>query len=98
MFLSLETLTFIIRTGLPILEEVIDLVNSAICFLSQMTLPRWPTFLLGLQTVIPIVLLLWIYFFLLTLEFALKWLSLHWEILIVLLSHQIYNGMSCFIP
>ena len=28
MFLSLETLTSIIRTGLPILVELIDLVNS----------------------------------------------------------------------
>ena len=30
MFLSLETLTSIIRTGLPVLVELIDLVNSAI--------------------------------------------------------------------
>ena len=36
MFLSLETLTLIIRTGLPILVELIDLVNSVIIFLS------WP--------------------------------------------------------
>ena len=50
MFLSLETLTSIIRTGLPILVELIDLVNSVIIFLSQMTLPRWLTFLLGSQT------------------------------------------------
>ena len=35
MFLSLETLTFIIRTGLPILVKLIDLVNSVIIFLSQ---------------------------------------------------------------
>ena len=28
LFLSLETLTFIIRTGIPILVELIDLVNS----------------------------------------------------------------------
>ena len=34
MFLSLETLTLIIRTGLPILVELIDLVNSVIIFLS----------------------------------------------------------------
>ena len=32
MFLSLETLTSIIRTGLPILVELIDLVNSVIIF------------------------------------------------------------------
>ena len=50
MFLSLETLTSIIRTGLPILVELIDLVNSVITFLSQMTLLRWLTFLLGPQT------------------------------------------------
>ena len=30
MFLSLETLASIIRTGLPILVELIDLVNSVI--------------------------------------------------------------------
>ena len=36
MFLSLETLTSIIRTGLPILVELIDLVNPVIIFLSQM--------------------------------------------------------------
>ena len=47
MFLSLETLTSIIRTGLPILVELIDLVNSVIIFLSQMILLRWLTFLLG---------------------------------------------------
>ena len=77
MFLSLETLTFIIRTGLPILVELIDLVNSVIIFLSQMTLLRWLTFLLGSQTVILTVLLFWIYLFLLTLVFVLQWLSLH---------------------
>ena len=33
-----------------------------------------------------IVLLFWIYLFLLTLVFVLRWLSLHWEILIMLLS------------
>ena len=103
MFLSLETLTFIIRTGLPILVELIDLVNSVIIFLSQMTLLRWLTFLLGSQTVILIVLLFWIYFFLLMLVFVLQWLSLHWEILIMWLSqfpltfHQIHNRMPCFI-
>ena len=43
MFLSLETLMSIIRTGLPILVELIDLVNSVIIFLSQMTLLRWLT-------------------------------------------------------
>ena len=60
MFLSLETLTSIIRTGLLILVELINLVNFVITFLSQMTLLRWLTFLLGSQTVILIVLLFWI--------------------------------------
>ena len=60
MFLSYETLTSIISTGLPILEELIDLVNPVIIFVSQMTLLRWLTFLLGSQTVILIVLLFWL--------------------------------------
>ena len=60
MFLSLETLTSIIRTGLPILVELIDLVNSVIIFLSQMILFRWLTFLLRSQTMILIVLIFWI--------------------------------------
>ena len=67
MYLSLETLTSTIRTGLPILVELIDLVNSVIIFLSQTTLLRWLTFLLGSQTVILTVLLFWISFFLLML-------------------------------
>ena len=71
MFLSLETLMSVIRTGLPILVEVIKLVNSVIIFLSQMILLRWLTFLLGFQTVILTVLLFWIYFFLLMLVFVL---------------------------
>ena len=36
-------------------------VSSVIIFLSQMTLPRWLTFLLGFQAVVLIVLLFWIY-------------------------------------
>ena len=75
MFFSLETLTSIIRTGLPILVELIDLVNYVIIFLSQMTLLRWLTFLLGSQTVVLIVLLFWVYLFLLMLVFVLQWLS-----------------------
>ena len=103
MFLSLETLTSVIRTGLLIQVELIDLVNSVIIFLSQITLPKWLTFLLGSQTVILIVLLFWIDFFPLMLAFVLQWLSLHWEIVIMLLSqfpltfYQIHNGMPCFI-
>ena len=96
-------LTSIIRTGLPILVELIDLVNSAIILLSQTTLLRYLTFLLGCQTVILTVLLFWIYFFFLELVFALQCLSLHWEILIMLLSqfpvtfYHIHNEMPCFI-
>ena len=60
MFLSFETLTSIIRTGLPILVKLISLVNSVIIFLSQMTLLKWLTFLWGSQTVIFIVLFWWI--------------------------------------
>ena len=73
----LETLTSIVRTGLPILVELIDLASSVIIFLSQVTLARWLTFLLGSHTVILIVLLFSIYLFLLTLVFVLQWLSLH---------------------
>ena len=80
MFFSFETLTSIIRTGLPILVELINLVNSARFFTNDLT------FLLRSQTVILIVLLFWIYLFLLTLVFVLQWLSLHLEILIMLLS------------
>ena len=40
----------IIRSGLLILVEMIDLVNSVIIFLSQMTLLRWLTFLHRSQT------------------------------------------------
>ena len=46
-------------------------------FLSQMTLLRWLTFLLGCLTVTLTVLLFWIYFYLLMLVFVLQWLSLY---------------------
>ena len=103
VFLSLETLMSIMRTDLSILVELIDLVNSVIILLSQMTLLRWLTLLLGSQTVILIVQLFWLYLFLLMLVFVLQWLSLHWEILIMSLSqfiltfHQVYNVMPCFV-
>ena len=86
MFLSLEILMSIIKTGLPILVELIDLVNFVIIFLSQMTLLRWLAFLRGSQTVILIVVLFWTDFFLLTLVYVLQWLSPQLEILIMLLS------------
>ena len=68
----------------------------------DVTLLRWLTFLLGPQTVILIVLLFLISFFLLMLVFVLQSLSLHWEILIMLLSQfplaflKIHNGMPRF--
>ena len=52
MCLPLETLASIIRTDSLILEELIELVNSVAIFLSQTTLLRWLTFLLGSLTVI----------------------------------------------
>ena len=70
MRLSLETLISIIRTGLPILVEPIDLVNSVITFLSHVTLLRWLTLLLRSQTVILTDLIFWIYFFHLTMAFS----------------------------
>ena len=79
------------------------LVNSDIIFLSQTALLRWLTFLLGSKTVILPVLLVWICFFLLMLVFVLQWFSVHWEILIMLLSqfplifHQIHNRIPHFI-
>ena len=54
---------------LPILVELIDLVNSVMIVLSQMTLLRWLTYLLGSQTLILTVLLFWRYLFFLTLVF-----------------------------
>ena len=68
-----------------------------------LTLRRWLTFLLVSLTVTLIVLLFWIYFFPLMLVIVLQWLSLHWEILIILLSqiwltfHQTQDRMPCFI-
>ena len=62
------------------------LINSVIIFLSQMTLLRWLTFLLRSLTVTLTVLLIWICFFILMLVFVLQWLSLHWKVLIMLLS------------
>ena len=102
MCLSLETKA-IIRTGLLILVELIDLMNSVIIFLCQMALLRWLTFRPRSQTEVLTVLLFWISFFLLMLVFVLQWLSFHWEILIMLLSqfpwtfHHIHNRMPCFI-
>ena len=69
------------------LVELVDLMNYVvIIFNSQMTLLRWLTFLLGSMTVTLTVMHFWIYLFLLMLVFVLPWLSLHWEILIMLSS------------
>ena len=103
LFLSLETLTSIIKTGLHILVDLTDLINSIIIFLSRITLLRWLPFLLASQVVILILLLFYIYLFLLMLVFVLQWISFHWEILIMLLSqfpstfHKIHNTMPRFI-
>ena len=51
MCLSLETFPSIIRTGYFILVELIDLVSSVKIFLSQITLPRCLTFVLGSPTI-----------------------------------------------
>ena len=86
MFLSLETLTSIIRTGLSILVTLNDLVN-------------FPTRIPDYDSHSPALL----DFFFQTLVFVLQWLSLHLEILIMLLSqfpltfHQIHKGMPRFI-
>ena len=71
------------KDWLPILVEL-NLVNSVIIFLSQMVLLRCLTFLLASLTVIFTVLHFLIYTSLLTLAFVLQWLSLNWEILIML--------------
>ena len=103
LFLSFETLASIIRTNLPILVELINLLNWVIILLSQMTILRWLTFLLWSQTVILVVLVFWVYFSSDASIAVLQWLSLHWEILIILLSqspltfHQIHTGMPHFI-
>ena len=86
--LSLGILASIIRTGWPILLELIDLVNSVLIFQSETTLLIWLTCLLGPLTVTLTVLLFWIYS-LLMLVFVLQLLSLHWQILIMLLSVSI---------
>ena len=62
MFLSLDTLMFIIRTGLPILVELINLVNSVSNDLTQMV--NFPTQIPDL--------LFWINLFLLKLVFVLQ--------------------------
>ena len=80
--------------------ELIGLVNSATIFLSQTTLHRQLTFLPRSQILSPALLDL---FLSSNASIFLQWLSLHWEVLIMLLSHfplnfhQIYNRMPYFI-
>ena len=62
MCLYLETLMSIIRSGWPILMELIDLVNSVVIVLSQTTLLRWLSFLLGSPTVTALTVLLFFRF------------------------------------
>ena len=64
--------------------ELVELVNSV--FLSQMILLRWLTFQFKSLTETLVILLFWIYLFMLTLVFVLQQLSLHWKIVIMLLS------------
>ena len=103
MYLSVETLMSIIRTGLAIQVELIVPVNSVINDLISNDLLKCSAFLLKFQTLILTVLHFWIYLFLLTIAFVLQWLSLHCEILNMLLSqfpltfHHIHNGMPYFI-
>ena len=51
------------RTGLPVLVELIDLMNSIRIFLCQTAIRRWLTFLLAFLAVVLTVLLFWIYVF-----------------------------------
>ena len=72
---------------------------SELCY-NVTTLLRWLTFLL--QSLILTVMLFWIFSFFLNLVFVLQQLSLHWKILIMLLSQfpltffQTLKGMSLF--
>ena len=82
--LSSETLTSIIRTGSPIQEELIGLANSYNFYISN-DLPQmvsFPTRIPDCDCYNPALLDL----FRLVLVFVLQWLSLYWEILIIMLS------------
>ena len=65
----------IIRSGYPIVVELIDLVKRYNFF--QITLLRLLTFLPKSLTVILTVLLFWNYFYFLITVFVLQWLYLH---------------------
>ena len=83
MCLFLETLTSIVRTGFPILVELMDLVNTIVIFISQMTLLRCLGFIHGSLTLTLTILLFLISSFLLMLVFVLQWLSLYAKTLIM---------------
>ena len=101
MFLSLETLTFIIRTGLPILVELIDLVNFCIISNDLTQMVNFPTRISDCDSHSPALLNLFI-----SSEASIcsaTALALYWEILIMLLSwfqltfRQIHNRIPHFI-
>ena len=93
MCLSLETLTSIIRTGLPILVELIDLVNSVISNdLTQMV--NFPTRIPDCDSHSLALLDLFLSSDVIC---STMWFSLHLEILFALIFHQIHNRISCFI-
>ena len=79
--------------------------SSELCYNFSVSkdLTQMVNFLLGSLTVTLTVPLFWIYFFFLRLVFVLEWFSLHWEILIILLTqfplifHQTQNRMPHFI-
>ena len=94
----LETLTSIIRIGLPILVELIDLVNSYNFSVSN-DLTQMVNLLHYSQTVILTVLLFWIYFFLLMLHLfcnGFPFIGKFWSCY-CLSFHYIYNRMPHFI-
>ena len=82
------------------IDEVLSINPSSMAYLFWC---KWQDWIFGSLTVTLTVLLFWIYLFLLTLVFVLQWLSLHWEILIMLLSQftltfqQTQNWMHNFI-
>ena len=73
--LSLETLNSIIRTGYPVLVELIDFVNSCYNFFISNDPTVMVNFPMWYLTVTLTVLLVWISFFLLMLVFVTQWLS-----------------------
>ena len=100
IYLFVETLTSIIRTGLPVLVELIDLVNSYNSSISNdlTQIVNFPTRIPDCDFHSPALLDL----LLLTLAFVLQWLSLLWEILIMLSQFpltflNIHNRMPHFI-